>query len=94
MRQKISLKRRTAPPVRVGDTVLRLESQVLRVRWPQGGLVWNRPLTVTVERDGQAERVPIVDVTRLAQAVLYGLSALFTVTALRVTREGRQHDGH
>jgi hypothetical protein len=41
-----------------------------------GGLVWNRPVAVVVERDGQTERIPIVDITRLVQVILLGVSIL------------------
>ena len=39
------------------------ESRSLTIRWPNGGLVWNRPLAVVVDRGGTTERIPIVDVT-------------------------------
>ena len=55
------------------------QSQALSLRWPNGGFVWNRPVAVRVEKDGQVERVPIVDITRLAQVILWGLSGLFAL---------------
>jgi hypothetical protein len=41
-----------------------------------GGFVWNRPTAVLVERDGQAHRIRIVDVTRILQVGLLALAAL------------------
>jgi hypothetical protein len=59
--------------VTVGDVTLTPQSQALTIRWPYGGLVWNRPIAILVERGQQVERVPIVDVTRMLQLVLLGL---------------------
>ena len=71
--------------VRVGDVALTPQSQALTVRWPKGGFVWNRPVAVLVERDGQTERVPVVDVTRIAQITLLGLGFVFFVVALMLS---------
>lgn len=51
-------------------------TQVLRIQLPFGGFVWNRPSAVLVEKDGEQERIPIADVTRLT------LVSLFTATTL------------
>jgi hypothetical protein len=51
-------------------------SRALAVRWPNGGLVWNRPTAVLVEHCGQLHRVPIVDVTRVLQVGLVGVAVL------------------
>jgi hypothetical protein len=61
-------------PVTVGNLTVTPQSQALTVRWLAGGLVWNRPVAVLVEREGQTERIPIIDVTRVVQAGLLGLS--------------------
>lgn len=68
--------------VSVGDIKLMPQSQALTFRWPNGGVVWNRPVAVLVERDGQTERVPIVDVTRVAQLTLLGLSLILTLVTI------------
>ena len=60
------------------------ESQALSVRWSNGGFVWNRPLAIFVEQDGKVERVPIIDVTRILQIVLWGISAIFTIGIVAV----------
>ncbi len=68
--------------VTVGDVTVTPQSQALTIRWPNGGLVWNRPAAVLVERGEQTERIPIVDVTRIAQLGLLGLSLVFTMMAI------------
>jgi hypothetical protein len=53
--------------------------------------VWNRPVAVLVDRDGQERRVPIVDVTRVAQLVLYGFSLVFVLSGFyMMIRERRE----
>jgi hypothetical protein len=44
--------------------------------------VWNRPLAIVVERGEETERIPIVDVTLVAQAALLGLTLAFSVAVL------------
>ena len=76
--------------VTVGDVTLTPQSQALLVRWPNGGFVWNRPVAVVVERDGQTERFPVVDVTRMAQLALLGLGLVFSMVALIQTFRRRR----
>lgn len=79
--------------IAIGDTTITPQSQALIVRWPNGGFVWNRPVAVLVERDEGTERIPIVDVTRLAQWGLLGLSLVFfMVTLLLPLRRGRDRN--
>ena len=66
------------------------QSQAISVRWPNGGGVWNRPLAVSVERDGETERIPIVDVTRVAQLIFYALSVMFSLLTLIHFIRGRR----
>ena len=75
--------------VTVGDVTVTPQSRALTVRWPRGGLVWNRPVAVLVERDEETERIPIVDVTRMAQLGLLGLSLAFSmiIMALSIRRK-------
>jgi len=69
--------------VTIGDVTLTPQSQALTLRWPNnGGFVWNRPVAVLVKRDGQTERVPVVDVTRIAQLTLFGLGLVFSMVTL------------
>jgi hypothetical protein len=61
-------------PVRVGDSVVTPQAQVLALKLlagpAGGGFVWNRPVALLVERHGETRRYPIVDVTRLVQISL------------------------
>jgi len=76
--------------ITAGDITLTPQAQVLTLRWPGGGWVWNRPVAVLVERGGSVERVPIVDVTRLVQIGLYGLGFCLTVLTLLAAAERRR----
>jgi hypothetical protein len=74
-------------PMPVGDVTVTPQSQALTIRWPNGGLVWNRPIAVVVARGEETARIPVVDVTRMAQLGLLGLSIAFSVlTAMKSIR--------
>ena len=45
-------------------------------QWPRWGFVWTRPAALEVERNGQVERMPIVDITRLVQVGLLAVAVL------------------
>jgi hypothetical protein len=72
----------SANPITVEGIRLTPRAAALTFRWPSGGLVWNRPASVQVERNGSTEIIPILDMTRIAQVVLYGLAALFSVLSI------------
>jgi hypothetical protein len=79
--------------VTIGDVTVTPQSQALTIRWPKGGFVWNRPAAVLVERGERTERIPIVDVTFIAQLGLLGLSLVFTVmTILLSVRRRREQN--
>jgi hypothetical protein len=69
------------------------QSQALSIRWPNGGFVWNRPVAIQVEQDGKIERIPIVDVTRLVQVVLWGLSAMFVLSSAILAFRNMRKEG-
>jgi len=78
--------------VTVGNVAATPQSQALTMRWPQGGWVWNRPAAVLVKQGEQERRIPIVDVTRVAQLALYGTAAVFTMIGLiQMMRQGGKH---
>ena len=77
--------------VTVGDVTLTPQSQALTIRWPNGGFVWNRPVAVLVERGGQTERIPVVDVTRIAQLTLLGLGFVLSIAALMLSIRQRRN---
>ncbi len=79
--------------VSVAGASLTPQSQFLSIRLPFGGWVWNRPVAVLVERDGQVERIPVVDVTRLALLGLAGVATIFSVfVSVRMARERRKQN--
>jgi hypothetical protein len=89
LRNFIRLETQLGEPLTVGGTTLTPQSQALSVRWPRGGFVWNRPIGVIVERGGQTQRRPIVDVTRVATWSLAGLTLLFSVIIALVAARHR-----
>ena len=84
-------------PITIGDLTITSQSQALTIRWPGGGWVWNRPVAILVERDGGTERIPIVDVTRVAQWAMLGVSVLCSILVMGqfvvLLREGRAKHG-
>jgi uncharacterized spore protein YtfJ len=80
----------TGEPFEKDGAVITPLTQVLAVQLPlgpaSGGFVWNRPVALLVERDGEVERVPIIDLTRIAQVGL-----LLTVVVVGLLAGGRRH---
>ncbi len=63
----------SSQPIAVGDLKITVRSRALQVRFPgaSGGLIWNRPIAVSVYRpDGTIVHLPVRDVTRLVQVLL------------------------
>lgn len=84
---------RSGETVRRGGIAVTPQSRALTVDWRRGGLVWNRPSALVVERDGSERRIPIVDVTRVVQLALFGLSVVFVFVGLYgMIRERRDHE--
>ena len=77
--------------VSVGDLTVRPQSQALVIRWPSGGMVWNRPTAVLVERDGQTQRIPILDVTRLAILAMVGFGIVYVVASIVLSARRRRN---
>lgn len=67
-------------PVTLHNRTITPLTQVLALRWPQGGFVWNRPVALLIEQDGQVERVPVLDMTRFVQVALFSC-AIFVLLA-------------
>jgi hypothetical protein len=78
--------------VTVDDITVTPQSQALVIRWPNGGFVWNRPVAVLVEREGETKRVPITDVTLVARLALFGLGLAFTILTIGLSMK-RRRDG-
>ncbi len=63
----------SSQPIAVGDLKITVRSRALHVRFPgaSGGLIWNRPIAVSVYRpDGAIEHLPVRDITRMVQVLL------------------------
>lgn len=66
-------------PATVGGRTVTPQAQVLALRLPFGGFVWNRPVAVLVEENGRSQRLPIPDITRMIV-----LAAVVVSTAVAV----------
>ena len=89
----IRLETTSAEPIVVSNTRITPQAQAFRLSFPFGGFVWNRPTAVLVERDGETQRMPIVDVTRVVQIVLFGLVLTFSVIiTLAVSQRRTRHE--
>jgi hypothetical protein len=89
LRNFIQLETQIGEPQTIGSTTITLQSQTLIVRWRRGGFVWNRPIGVLVDRAGQTQRLPIVDVTRYVTWTFAGLTLLFSVIITLVAARRR-----
>ena len=88
--EKIQWETTTGEAVSVGDFTVKPQAQAVSVRWPNGGFVWNRPVAVLVQQGDQETRLPILDVTRLAQIGLFGLSVIFTTIFLMLSMKRKK----
>lgn len=61
-------------------------SKALVVSLPIGGFVWNRPVAIEVEKEQNFERIPIIDVTLLAQLGIVALGIFLTTVFWLVSR--------
>ena len=75
-------KNSSGQPLTAGEYTLTPQAQALVVRLPRLGWVWNRPVAVVVERGGETQRLPVVDVTRIVQLSLVALSAACVISML------------
>ncbi|HLZ60114.1 MAG TPA: hypothetical protein VKR06_24455 [Ktedonosporobacter sp.] len=75
----------------VNDFTLTPQSWALIVRFPRGAFVWHRPSAVLVERNGQMQHLPIVDLTRAIQLGLLGLGGII-ITIVAFVRFARRKE--
>ncbi|MBI4674064.1 MAG: hypothetical protein HY741_20660 [Chloroflexi bacterium] len=57
-------------PLMVENTRLVPQARVLSVRFPFGGFVWNRPVSIIIERDGKRETIAVPDLTLISQIAM------------------------
>lgn len=85
--QWFSIRRERGAPRIVSFYTITGESLVAQVRWPGGGLVWNTPIAIHVQRRGHTTRQPVVDVTRLVQVALALLTLVMLIQLRRKQKE-------
>jgi len=90
LKQVMQWRTRSGDRVTADGVTVTPQAQALTVRWPNGGLVWNRPVAVLVQQGEQTERVPIVDVTLVVQWILFGFSLVFSVIILLLSARQRR----
>jgi hypothetical protein len=76
--------------VMVEDMQVHVRSQVVQLRLPiaNGGLIWNRPVSVVMRRpDGQERILSVPDVTRTAVLALLLLSLVGTFLLMLFRRQ-------
>lgn len=88
--QWLSIRRQRGAPRIAGFYTITGESMVAQVRWPGGGLVWNTPISIHVQRRGHITRHWVIDITRLAQVAL----ALLTVATIAQFGRKRKESLH
>jgi hypothetical protein len=78
--------------VQHGDRLLVPISRSLTIRLPavSGGLVWNRPLGLLVERSGERRFIPIRDRTRQLQWLLLGAGVAAALVCGIIRRRNRR----
>ena len=94
LRSFIKVEKKASQPIPWGDGRITVWSRVVRVQFPRlsGGLIWNRPVAVSLSSAGGGEQVlPIRDVTRQAQMWLLaaGLLGAVGLAAMRMRTKAR-----
>ena len=78
----VRLQTKMGDEIKHGDVTLTPQSQYFQLKFPFGRIVYNRPTAVFVRKHDVTYRRPIVDVTRTAEIILYGFSALFSIVGI------------
>jgi hypothetical protein len=73
LREMVEWQHHAGDTLTLGEVSLTPLSQALVLRTPVGGYVWNRPVAVLVEREGQEQRLPILNVILTARLAMLGL---------------------
>jgi hypothetical protein len=79
----IHLQDRPGGETKVTEFKTVLENQVVRLSGKHWKWVWNRPSGVLIQKGDQENRVPVVDVTRILEFVIYGISFLLVLLGLK-----------
>jgi hypothetical protein len=92
MQSRLQIETKPGKPISIGKTRIVPYSQSLRVNFPQtnGGLIWNRPISVLViNADGDETVIPVPDVTRRLQIAIFGSGFLGMLLIWLITRSQR-----
>ena len=89
----IGLETVAGDPVTANGVRVTPVARALTVRTRFGGLVWNRPVAVRLEREGRVERKRIVDLTRAAQIGVLASGAIAAVALAVLIRRKEQSSG-
>jgi len=73
LREMVEWQQHAGDTLSLGNVSLTPLSQALVIRTSIGGYVWNRPVAVLVQRDGQEQRLPILNVILMARLAMLGL---------------------
>ena len=76
MKNPISWQTKTGDAIEIDDVSVIPQAQVVRIRLPFGGFIWNRPTRVMVEYNGRITTFPLLDVTRMLLWGIVGLTAV------------------
>lgn len=68
--------------IECGNIRLTPQSQSLIIGRGPGKFVWNRPLAVIVEREGKLERIPVIDLTRIAQLGIFAIGVIGSIIGI------------
>ena len=86
VRERIETQTHLGSEIVIGDRVIVPQSRSVVVRGPHGGWAWNRPVAVLVRQGEETQRIPIVNVTRIAQLALFGASLIAVCLVCIATR--------
>jgi hypothetical protein len=59
------------------------------LRWPGGGIIWRRPVALSVAAEERTYRVPIINVNLRATIAAVGIGMLFAIAIRALSGLGR-----
>ncbi len=90
--QKISLHTGTGSSLSAGDLVITPESQVVQLGGSRWGWVWNRPHRLVIRTGTEQRILPIINLTRWVQFLLYGAALLFGLGGFLFWKQDRARE--
>lgn len=79
----------------IAEKRYQLESRTVHLSGKNWGWIWNRPRGIMIEEGDQSQRVPILDYSRITQAVFYGVSFILGLIGMifMIGRKGGEQHG-